>query len=266
MRIMLTSASRQIPSAPADDVVLRAESVSFRYGGERVLSDVSMAVQSGEFAALVGPNGSGKSTLLRVCLGLLEADAGQVELFGRSPRDLRDRWRVGFVPQRLRIAPDLPATVVEVVGAGRLAKQGWWHRARAVDRDAVDHALESVALTHARRRRIGELSGGEQQRVLIAKALAAEPELLVLDEPIAGVDVESQALFRDSLVHLVREHGAAVLLVSHELRAVADDLDHLVVLKRQVVFDGTPDEFAATGVSLGVHREDLPLWLEELDA
>ena len=245
MRIMLTSASRQTPSAPADDVVLRAESVSFRYGGEPVLSDVSMAVQSGEFAALVGPNGSGKSTLLRVCLGLLEPDAGQVELFGRSPRDLRDRWRVG---------------------AGRLAKQGWWHRARAVDRDAVDHALESVALTHARRRRIDELSGGEQQRVLIAKALAAEPELLVLDEPIAGVDVESQALFRDSLVHLVREHGAAVLLVSHELRAVADDLDHLVVLKRQVVFDGTPDEFAATGVSLGVHREDLPLWLEELDA
>ena len=86
----------------------------------------------------------------------------------------------------------------------------------------------------------------------------------MLDEPIAGVDVESQALFRDSLVHLVREHGAAVLLVSHELGAVADDLDHLIVLKRRVVFDGTPDELAATGVSLGVHQDDLPLWLEEL--
>ena len=111
---------------------------------------------------------------------------------------------------------------------------------RAVDREAVDHALESVALTELRRRRIGELSGGQQQRALIAKALAAEPELLVLDEPIAGVDVESQRLFRDSLVHLVREHGAAVLLVSHELGAVADDLDHVVVLKRRVVFDGAP--------------------------
>jgi zinc transport system ATP-binding protein len=263
---MLNTAANRPANEAAKDAVLCAESVSFTYGGERVLSDVSIAVQPGEFAALVGPNGSGKSTLLRVCLGLLEPDAGRVELFGQSPRSLRDRWRVGYVPQRLRIAPDLPATVGEVVGAGRLAKQGWWRRARTVDRDAVDHALESVALTHARRRRIGELSGGEQQRVLIAKALAAEPELLVLDEPIAGVDVESQALFRDSLVHLVREHGAAVLLVSHELRAVADDLDHLVVLKRQVVFDGTPDDLAATGVSLGVHRDDLPLWLEELEA
>jgi zinc transport system ATP-binding protein len=262
MRIMLNTAANGSVAQP----VLRAESVSFAYGGEPVVSDVSIAVQPGEFAALVGPNGSGKSTLLRLCLGLLEPDAGRVELFGRTPHELRDRWRVGYVPQRLRIAPDLPASVGEVVSAGRLAKQGWWRRARTVDREAVDHALESVALTHARRRRIGELSGGEQQRVLIAKALAAEPELLVLDEPIAGVDVESQARFRDSLVHLVREHGAAVLLVSHELRAVADDLDHLVVLKRAVVFDGKPDDLAATGVSLGVHPDDLPLWLEELEA
>jgi zinc transport system ATP-binding protein len=128
----------------------------------------------------------------------------------------------------------------------------------------VDHAIESVALEDYRRRRLGELSGGQQQRALIAKALAAEPEFLVLDEPIAGVDVESQRLFRDSLVHLVREHAAAVLLVSHELGAVADDLDHLIVLKRRVVFDGPPADLAATGVSLGVRADTLPLWLEEL--
>jgi zinc transport system ATP-binding protein len=121
-----------------------------------------------------------------------------------------------------------------------------------------------VALTPLRRRRLTDLSGGQQQRALIAKALSAEPQLLVLDEPIAGVDVESQRLFRDSLVHLVKEHDTAILLVSHELGAVADDLDRVVVLKRHVVFDGTPAELAATGVSLGVHKEDLPLWLEEL--
>ena len=243
---------------------MSAEGVSFAYGNEPALSDVSIAVRTGEFAALAGPNGSGKSTLLRIVLGLLAPDAGSVELFGARPGHLRDRWRVGYVPQRLRIAPDLPASVEEVVAAGRLAKQGWWRPSRAADREAVDHALESVALTGFRRRRLGELSGGEQQRALIAKALAAEPELLVLDEPTAGVDVESQALFRDSLVHLVREHSAAVLLVSHELGAVADDLDHLIVLKRRVVFDGTPDELASTGVSLGIHKDDLPLWLEEL--
>ena len=229
-----------------------------------MLEGVSLEVRAGEFAALAGPNGSGKSTLLRILLGLLTPQDGAVEVFGVAPSALHERWRVGYVPQRPRIAPDLPATVEEVVAAGRLAKQGWWRWRRQADRDAVDHALESVALDDHRRKRLTQLSGGQQQRVLIAKALAAEPDLLVLDEPIAGVDVESQRLFRDSLVHLVQEHQAAVLLVSHELGAVADDLDHLIVLKRRVMFDGAPADLAATGVSLGVHRDDLPLWLEEL--
>jgi len=256
MRIMLNS-----ESAP---VVLAATDVSFAYGAEVVLDHVGLEVRAGEFAALAGPNGSGKSTLLRILLGLLAPQAGTVEVFGVAPTDLRDRWRVGYVPQRPRIAPDLPATVDEVVATGRLAQQGWWKRRTRADREAVDHALESVALTEHRRKRLPELSGGQQQRALIARALAADPELLVLDEPIAGVDVESQELFRDSLVHLVEHHQAAVLLVSHELGAVADDLDHVVVLKRRVVFDGVPADLAATGVSLGVHRDDLPLWLEEL--
>ncbi len=257
---MLNSEER----ADAGPVVLSATDVSFAYGTEVVLEHVALEVRAGEFAALAGPNGSGKSTLLRILLGLLAPQGGSVEVFGVAPHDLRDRWRVGYVPQRPRIAPDLPATVEEVVATGRLAKQGWWRRRRAADREAVDHALESVALTDQRRKRLHELSGGQQQRALIARALAADPELLVLDEPIAGVDVESQELFRDSLVHLVQEHHAAVLLVSHELGAVADDLDHVVVLKHRVVFDGPPGELAATGVSLGVHRDDLPLWLEEL--
>ena len=246
------------------DPALTADGVSFAYGSDPVLDDVGLTVARGEFAALTGPNGSGKSTLLRILLGLLPAQRGTVAVFGEPPDARHDRWRVGYVPQRLRIAPDLPATVREIVTAGRLARQGWWRRARKADRDAVDHALESVALTEVRGRRLAELSGGQQQRVLIAKALAAEPELLVLDEPVAGVDVDAQTRFRDSLVHLVREHGAAVLLVSHELGAVADDLDHVVVLKHSVLFDGTPSDLAATGVSLGVHRDDLPLWLEEL--
>jgi zinc transport system ATP-binding protein len=245
-------------------VVLSAHDVSFAYGHERVLDGVGLEVRAGEFAALAGPNGSGKSTLLRILLGLLAPQSGRVEVFGVEPHDLRDRWRVGYVPQRPRIAPDLPATVEEVVATGRLAKRGWWRRSRAADRAAVDHAIESVALTPHRRKRLHELSGGQQQRALIARALAADPELLVLDEPIAGVDAESQERFRDSLVHLVALHHAAVLLVSHELGAVADDLDHVVVLKRRVMFDGRPADLAATGVSLGVHQEDLPRWLEDL--
>ena len=245
--------------------VLAAEAVRFAYRGEPVLDGVTFAVGPGEFAALAGPNGSGKSTLLRILLGLLRPRSGSVRLLGSAPEALPDRWRVGFVPQRSTVSADMPATAREVVTTGRLARRGWWRRLGPDDRRAVEHALESVDLAALGDRRVAELSGGQQQRVLIARALASEPDLLVLDEPVAGVDAASQARFRAALVHLVREHGAAVFLVSHELGAVADDLDRVLVLRGgRVAFDGAPADLAATGVSLGVHASDLPLWLEGL--
>jgi zinc transport system ATP-binding protein len=247
--------------------VLEADAISFAYSAEAVLDRVSLSVAPGEFVALVGPNGSGKSTLLRCLLGLLRPDAGIVRLFGAPPEHLAERWRLGYVPQRAGLARELPATVEEVVAAGRLARTGWRRRFRAEDRAEIEHAMESVALLDLRHRRVSELSGGQQQRAFIAKALAGQPELLVLDEPVAGVDAESQSRFRESLTHLVREHAAAVLLVSHELGAVADDLDRVVVVRQgKVFFDGAPADLAATGVSLGVHAQDLPLWLEGLSA
>ena len=244
--------------------LLVAEEVGFAYGPDVVLDSVSLAVDSREFVALVGPNGSGKSTLLRILLGLLHPQRGRVQLLGATPDALRERWRIGYVPQRPALARDLPASVQEVVEAGRLARIGWRRRLRPADHEEVTHALESVALLDVRHRRVRELSGGQQQRAFIAKALVAQPDLLVLDEPVAGVDAESQRRFRDSLVHLVEDHRTAILLVSHELGAVADDLDRVIVLRQgRVSFDGSPAELAATGVSLGVHAEDLPLWLEK---
>jgi zinc transport system ATP-binding protein len=200
-----------------------------------------------------------------VLLGLLPPAGGHVRLFGEPPSRLRETGRLGYVPQRPVLADDLPATVEEVVAAGRLATGGWRRRLKADDWVEVDHALESVSMQDLRRRRLSELSGGQQQRAFIAKALVTRPALLVLDEPVAGVDAESQHRFRDSLVHLQSEHGAAVLLVSHELGAVADDLDRMLVLRHgAIVFDGDPKELTESGVSLGVHREDLPVWLEGL--
>ena len=251
-------------SDPVAAPVLAAHGVTFAYGAVPVVDDVDLAVGAGEFVALVGPNGSGKSTLLRLLLGLLTPTAGTVECLGAAPGHLRERWRVGYVPQRHLLDLDLPTTVEEVVTSGRTARRGWWRFTGRADRDLVDHALEAVALTDLRNRSVSHLSGGQQQRVLIARALVGEPSVLVLDEPIAGVDRASQVLFRDSLVHLVEHHDTAVLLVSHELGAVADDLDRVVVLKQRVVFDGPPADLAATGVSLGVHADDLPRWLEEL--
>lgn len=247
----------------AGDVLLEARDVSFGYGRVPVLEDVNLSVRAGEFVALVGPNGSGKSTLLKVLLGSLTPTAGSVRLLGERPERVQ-RARIGYVPQRPSLDSEVPATVEEIVLAGRLSRRGWWRPMRRSDREFIGHALESVGLEDLAQTPLNELSGGQQQRAFIARAFASEPDLLVLDEPIAGVDAEAQLRFRGSIVHLIEEHGAGVLLVSHELSAVVSDLDRVVVLKGRVLFDGRPNELAAAGVSLGVHPEDLPLWLEGL--
>jgi zinc transport system ATP-binding protein len=244
--------------------VLAAEHVSLRYGANQVLDDVSLSVNAGEFVALVGPNGSGKSTLLRVLLGVERPQAGTVRLFGYAADGFHDRWRIGYVPQRPTLESEVPATVFEIVSSGRLRQRGWWRRPSVSDTAAIMHAIESVGLADAAQQPLNELSVGQQQRAFIARAFASEPALLVLDEPIAGVDRASQRRFRDSLLHLQHAHGAGVLLVSHELSAVADVIERVVVLRHRVIFDGTPAEFASSGVSLGIHRDDLPLWLEGL--
>ncbi|MBA3654742.1 MAG: metal ABC transporter ATP-binding protein [Actinobacteria bacterium] len=257
MRTVLESPS------DADTAVISADAVCFSYANTPVLDCVSFELRRGEFTALVGPNGSGKSTLIRILLGLLPPAAGRVTVLGRSPESLAERWRIGYVPQRPTVAELLPATVQDVVDAGRLARRGWWRRPGPDDRVATDTALDAVGLTAMRHRRLAELSGGQQQRAYIAKALASEPELLVLDEPTAGIDADSQRRFRDALV-ASRARGATVLLVSHELSAVADDLDRVLMLRHgKVGFDGPPADLAAGGISLGVHATDLPVWLED---
>ena len=260
MRSAQPSVATETEGAP----LIEADGVSFAYGSTPVLEDVDLTVRRGEFVALVGPNGSGKSTLLRILLGALRPSAGSVRLLGRPPELVEDRGGIGYVPQRPSLAPDVPATVREIVATGRLARRGWLRPPARADEDAIGHALASVALDDLARAPISRLSGGQQQRAFIARAFAGEPELLVLDEPIAGIDAGSQRRFSDSLLHLIADHGAGVLLVSHELSAVADVIDRVVVLKRGVLFDGPPARLVEEGVSLGVHPADLPLWLEGL--
>ena len=252
------------PAVATGAALLTADGISAGYGREPVIEDVSLEIRPGEFVALVGPNGSGKSTLLHVLLGSIEPIAGSVRLFGASPDRFHARWRLGFVPQRPTLESEVPATVREIVSSGRLRQRGWWRRQSPADRTAIDHAISSVGLAELADQPLNELSVGQQQRAFIARAFASGPDLLVLDEPIAGVDRASQRRFRESLVHLQREHGAGVLLVSHELSAVSDVIDRVIVLKRRVLFDGSPAELASSGVSLGIHEDDLPLWLEGL--
>ncbi|TDE01324.1 metal ABC transporter ATP-binding protein [Jiangella asiatica] len=203
-----------------------------------VLRGIDLRVVEGEVVTLLGANGSGKSTLVRAIVGLVKPAAGEVALFGAPLASFRAWRRIGYVPQRATAAAGVPATVREVVAAGRLAHRGLFRPARRADRDAVDHAIELVGLSDHAGHSVATLSGGQQQRVLIARAAAAEPDLLVLDEPNAGVDQRSQEAFARALRTFVAS-GRTVLLVLHEMGPLAPLVDRGVVLDSgQVVHDG----------------------------
>jgi zinc transport system ATP-binding protein len=186
------------------------------YGGRAVLSGVDLAVRPTEVLAILGANGSGKSTLVRAVLGLAPRSAGEVRLFGVPLRRFRQWPRIGYVPQRIGAASGVPATVRELVSSGRLGRRGLLRPAGAADRTAVTAAISAVGLLDRAGDPVGTLSGGQQQRALIARALAGEPELLVLDEPTAGVDAASQRAFASALSDFVAG-GGTVMLVAHEL-------------------------------------------------
>jgi zinc transport system ATP-binding protein len=240
-------------SHEAGAVLVRAVDVSFAHADRPVLQSVSLDIRAGEFCALVGGNGSGKTTFLRLLLDLWHPQHGHVE-HPSGPIE------VGYVPQRTRLDADVPATVHEIVATGLLGRGSRTRRKTGVA--DVLGALTAVGLADRAGSRFSELSGGQQQRVLIARALVRKPDLLILDEPVAGVDAASQDSFRD-IMHRAVHDGAGVLLVSHELGAVQDILDRVVVLRNgRIDFDGPPKGLSASGVSLGVHAHDLPVWLE----
>ena len=220
-------------------VALRGGSVA--YDGRTAVAGVDLVVAAGEVVALLGANGSGKSTVVRAVVGLLPLVSGTLELFG-TPRDRFREWtRLGYVPQRGGATTGVPATVREVVATGRLARSGLRRRS-ADDRRAVEAALVTVGLADRARDSVGTLSGGQQQRVLIARALTCEPELLVLDEPTAGVDLASQAALAETLRTLVAR-GTTVVLVAHELGPMHPLISRAVTMSEgRVLHDGPPPE------------------------
>ena len=221
----------------------RLETVSFAYsGGPLVLQNVDLAVAEGEFVAIAGPNGGGKTTLLRVILGLAEPTRGQAFLFGEPAGRFPRRSLIGYLPQRTQLGIDAPISVGETVASGRVAKRGVFGRWTSRDEQAVGQALERVGLATRRSTLLRTLSGGQQQRVFIAKALAGEPRLLVLDEPTAGVDVDSQEALATLLEELHRELEVTILYVSHEFGAVEHFVERLLLVRGGIVFDGPPTQ------------------------
>jgi zinc transport system ATP-binding protein len=223
--------------------LVEIDDVSFTYGEVPVLEGINFTVEAGDFLGIIGPNGSGKTTLLRLMLGLLQPTRGEVRLFGHPPAALKQWGRLGYVPQKATFDPSLPATVREVVASGLVATLGMLGRASAAQRRRVDEVLAQAGMEAHAARRIGALSVGQQQRVLIARALVAKPELLILDEPTGGVDPEAQTSFHALLHHLNREREVTLILVSHDIGVVAREVTRLACLNRRLIFHGRPGDF-----------------------
>lgn len=219
------------------DVVVQAEGLTVAYDARPVLRSVSFAVEAGEMVGIIGPNGAGKSTLLKCMLGLIRPDYGRVLLFGGRVSD--NRRRIAYVPQTEGVDWDFPVTVFDVVMMGR-ARMGWLGWPGKADREAAHHALEQVGMTRFAKRHIRQLSGGQQRRVFLARALSQEAELLLLDEPFAGVDATSeQAIF--TLIDEIRSFGKTVIVVNHDL-SILDRFDRVLMLNQRVIAFGSPDD------------------------
>lgn len=222
-------------SAPSAAVEM--EGVDLRLGGVMVLRQVNLTIAQGQFAVLVGPNGGGKTTLLKLVLGLLTPSRGRVRVLGESPR--RARRRVGYVPQHLQVDPSFPVTVLDVVLMGRLGRTSPWGGYGRADRGQALAALEHMDMAPLAGRSFGQLSGGQRQRVLIARALVSQPEMLLLDEPSAGMDVVGEHELFDLLDRLHQD--ITVVLVTHDLGFVSSHFAEAICVNRQVVIHPTRD-------------------------
>lgn len=211
-------------------------------GGQEALTHVSFEIERGERVAVVGPNGAGKSTLFKLIVGSIKPTSGEVAIFGHDPHG---HICIGYVPQRNQIDWSFPVTVEDVVMMGRVGQIGLFRWPRRRDWENVRASLARVNATHLAKKQIGELSGGQQQRIFIARALAQEAELLLLDEPLSGLDVPSQEAILQILDNL-RPDGVTVLVATHDLDLAAEQFDRVMLLNRQIVAYGPPAEALVT--------------------
>jgi zinc transport system ATP-binding protein len=213
--------------------VLSISDISFSYTNEPTIKSVSLVVHRGDYVGIIGPNGGGKSTLLKLIVGLLNPQKGSIKITGS----------IGYVPQRTYVTGNFPVTVFEVVAMGRFGKRGLLRFPTQEDDKKVIEALNHVSMLEYKDRQIDELSGGQQQRVFIARALASEPEIIVLDEPTVGVDVKTQKQFYTLLRKLNRELNLTLIIASHELDVVAHEATEIAYINRSLVYYGNPEEF-----------------------
>jgi zinc transport system ATP-binding protein len=224
--------------------IVKVEEVSFAYEGIPVLKDINLSIYRGDFLAIIGPNGSGKTTLLKIIVGLLRPQKGQVYLFGQPIEEFRDRHKIGYIQQKATyFDPTFPISVEEVIEASLRSTQKMEKKSPKQLKEKIGEILKLVGLEKETKKPITRLSGGQQQRVLIARSLATEPKILLLDEPTTGVDYLNQQNFYDFLGQLNLEHKLTIVLVTHDYGIVNKHVNKVACLNQKLIYHGEHSEF-----------------------
>jgi len=246
--------------------IIKFNHATFGFPGVIALKDVSLAIEEGEFIGVIGPNGSGKTTLCRAILGLMPPLEGSLQIFDCECQELRchHRARIGYLPQKGVLDPDFPITVFEAVMMGRYGALGLLRRPSNDDRQIALHALENVAMQDHRDTALGHLSGGQQRRVLIARALAQQPQVLILDEPTTGIDITTQHSVLDLVCRLHGDLGLTVLFITHDINMIRPHVDRLVLLKNRLYAAGPPEEVLRPEILSEVYGKELVITEKDL--
>ena len=229
------------------------------YGPIPALLDISVQIPEGKLIGIIGPNGSGKSTLIKSMLGFVKPDVGSVEVFGQDVASVKGR--IAYVPQRGTVDWDFPVTVREVAAMGRYGKRRWWQDLTKEDYRLAGEALEKVRMSEFANRQIGQLSGGQQQRVFMARALAQNADILLLDEPFAGVDAATESAILDVLQD-TKASGKTVVVVHHDLATAAEYFDLLLLLKQRLFGFGPPSQVLDPKLLTDVYEGNMKVFAE----
>ncbi len=233
-----------------DEIPIRFDETWFSYNSDPVVRDINFSITPGEFAAILGPNGSGKTTLMKLALGLLKPTSGQVLLFGEPADSFTDWHRVGYVPQRTQATESrFPASVREIVNFGSYTGFNPLAIFNRKSSSRVDEAMELAGIQHLADRRVSDLSVGQQQRMLIARSLVRRPDLLVMDEPVAGVDAAGEEQFHSMVRRLNRDLGITIVMVSHDIGAVMREATTCACVNGDIVFHGPVHQLDAQALS-----------------
>ncbi|MCF6465719.1 metal ABC transporter ATP-binding protein [Clostridium sp. Cult2] len=241
-----------------DKYIVKVDNLSFSYDSNKVLENVSFSIQEGDFVGIIGPNGSAKSTLLKLMVGLLKPDEGSIKLLGKPIEKFNDYKSIGYISQNVRDFNQMfPATVEEVVAANLYLNRGLFNKLKKEDNMKIDKALQIVEMEEFKKRKIGNLSGGQKQRVFIARALVNNPKILFMDEPLVGMDLDSQNKFYNLMDILNKDYNITLVMISHDIGVISKKVNRILCLSKGKVYGHNSNQSICIDMFKDVYGENM---------